>query len=109
MTVPTMAERVEEYLAYRHTLGYQVDAIGQRLRSFARFADDAGHRGPLTLELALRWARLPAQASRRYQAQRLEAVRVLARYLVVREPGTEVPPRNLLGPAHGRRPAFIYS
>lgn len=109
MSDPTMAERVEEYLAYRDALGYQVDQIGQRLRSFARFADDSGHRGPLTLEVALRWARLPAQAARLYQAQRLEAVRVLARYLVVREPGTEVPPRGILGPAHTRRPAFIYS
>ena len=36
-------------------------------------------------------------------------VRTLARYLVPREPGTEIPPRGLLGPAHARRPAFLYS
>jgi integrase len=38
-----------------------------------------------------------------------EVVRTLACYLAAREPGTEVPPRDLLGPAHVRQPAFIYS
>jgi site-specific recombinase XerD len=109
MTTPTMVDRVEEYLAYRHALGYQLHKEGQRLRSFARFADEAGHCGPLTTEIALRWARLPAQAARLYQARRLEVVRSLARYLTPREPGTEIPPRNLLGPAHARRTPFIYS
>jgi integrase len=109
MSSKTMAERVEQYLAYRRALGSQLDREGQRLRSFARFADEAGHRGPLTTEIALRWARLPAQADRVYQARRLEAVRTLARYLAAREPGTEIPPRHLLGPAHVRRQPFIYS
>jgi integrase len=109
MTTKTMADRVAEYLAYRRAMGYQLHKEGQRLRSFARFADEAGHQGPLTTELAVRWARLPAQAARLYQARRLEVVRTLARYLAAREPGTEVPPRHLLGPAHARRPAFIYS
>ena len=79
------------------------------LHSFARYADGSGHCGPLTTELALRWARLPEQAARVYQARRLEVVRTLAQYLAPREPGTEVPPRGLLGPAHARRPAFIYT
>jgi integrase len=109
MTTPTMLERVEEYLAYRHALGYQVRIEGQLLRSFARFADGVGHQGPLTVELALRWSGLPEQAARLYQARRLEVVRALARYLAAREPGTEIPPRGLLGPAHARRPAFIFS
>lgn len=109
MTTPTMVDRVEEYLAYRHALGYQIRIEGQLLRSFARFADNEGHRGPLTTELALRWSRLPEKAARLYQARRLEIVRTLARYLAAREPGTEIPPRGLLGPAHARRPAFIYS
>ena len=59
MSTTTMADRVEEYLAYRRALGYQIRIEGQMLQSFARYADDSGHRGPLTTELALRWARLP--------------------------------------------------
>jgi integrase len=109
MKTPTMAARVDEYLAYRRALGYQIRIEGQMLQSFARYADTSGHRGPLTSDLALRWARLPERGSRMYQARRLEVVRTLARYLAPREPGTEIPLRGLLGPAHARRPAFLYS
>jgi integrase len=109
MSIPTMADRVDEYLAYRRALGYQLRTEGQLLQSFARYADESEHRGPITTEIALRWARLPEQATRLYQARRLELVRMLARYLVPREPGTEVPTRGLLGPVHARRPAFLYS
>jgi len=77
--------------------------------SFARFADHSGHRGPLTTEIALRWARLPERAARLYQARRLEVVRTLAKYLAPRESATEIPPRGLLGPAHARKTPFIYS
>ena len=109
MNNPTMSERVEEYLAYRRALGYQLRIEGQMLGSFARFADQLGHSGPLTTEVALRWARLPERASQLYQARRLEVVRTLAKYLAPREPATEIPPRRLLGPAHARRTPFIYS
>lgn len=109
MSAPTMAERVEEYLAYRRALGYQVRTEGELLRSFAHYADESGHHGPVTTELALRWARVPERAARLYQARRLEIVRTLTRYLAPREPGTEIPARGLLGPAHARRPAFLYS
>ena len=109
MNLPTMADRVDEYLAYRRALGYQIGIEGQLLQSFARYADESGHRGPLTIELALRWARLPEKAVRLYHARRLEIVRALAKYLAPREPGTEVPGRGLLGPAHARKPPFIYS
>jgi len=109
MNTPTMAERVEEYLAYRRALGYQVRIAGEMLRSFARYADESGHRGPVTTEIALRWARLSERAARLYQARRLEVVRTMAAYLEPREAGTEVPARGLLGPAHGRGPAYLYT
>jgi integrase len=109
MNATTMAVRVEEYLSYRRALGYQLRIAGQLLRSFARYADGSGHSGPVTTEIALRWARLPESATRRYQARRLDLVRDLARYLVPREPGTEIPPRGLLGPSRSCRRAFIFS
>lgn len=109
MSAPTMADRVEDYLAYRRALGYRLRSEGLLLRSFAQYADDSGHRGPVSTELALRWARLPEQATRRYQARRLELLRGLAGYLAPREPGNEVPPRGLLGSSRSCRRAFIFS
>lgn len=105
----TMSAKVERYLAFRRGLGYQLRTEGRLLGQFARYADGAGHRGPLTTELALRWARLPAGGDPLYWARRLEVVRGLARHLAAVEPGTEVPPRRLLGPAHRRTPPHIFS
>ena len=56
----SMLTRVEEYLGYRRALGYALRVEGGMLLNFARFADQEGHRGPLTSDLATRWARLPA-------------------------------------------------
>ena len=79
------------------------------LGQFAIFADKSGHRGPITTELALRWARATSSTDRLYWARRLEVVRCLARHLAPMEPGTEIPLRGLLGPAHRRTPPYVYT
>lgn len=105
----TMTAKVRAYLAFRRGLGYQLHTQGQMLLGFAAFADARGHRGPLTTELALRWARATASTERLYWARRLEVVRCLARHLAASEPGTEIPLRGLLGPAHRRTQPHIYT
>jgi hypothetical protein len=51
----SMPERVEAYLSARRALGYELRIEGEQLRRFAHFAEQQGHRGALTLELALDW------------------------------------------------------
>jgi integrase len=100
---------VEDYLAYRRGLGFALQTPAWMLRDFARYADRVGQRGPLTTELAVSWAlasRLsdPAQAARRFAA-----VRQFARYLVLLDPATEVPPLGLLGRVPRRSQPHIYT
>jgi len=95
-----MSNKVAEYLTFRHGLGYQLRTEGRLLRQFARHVDETGHRGPLTTELALRWARLPSGADRLYQARRVEIVRCFARYLAATEPGTVTRVVGTGAPAH---------
>ena len=103
----TMCYWVKQYLAHRRAMGFALDISGDLLMDFARFADRPQHRGPLTTELALRWANLPANASHRYRVQRLSIVRSFARYLAGRDERTEVPDRRLLGNAQLRRQPHI--
>lgn len=105
----TVHDIVEEYLDFRRRLGFELRIEGQELRRFARFARDIGDTGPLTTQLAVRWATLPTEADRLYHARRLDMVRRLARYRVLVDPATEVPPNGLLGPSYRRRPPHIYS
>ena len=106
---PTMLSRARAYLAYRRALGFELQNEGTRILNFSRYADATGHRGPLTTELAIRWASLPPKADRRYWASRLELVRRFARHLLLTEPKTQVPPRHLFGPAYRRNPPHLYS
>jgi integrase len=105
----SMTAKVKQYLAFRRGLGFKLQTEGHLLEHFARYADRSGHRGALTVELALRWARLPRGADPLYMARRLEIVRCFARHLAAVEPATQIPARQLLGPAHRRTTPYIYS
>jgi site-specific recombinase XerD len=104
-----MLSRVRAYLEQRRALGYKLQTEGAMLLNFARAADAAGHRGPLTRALALRWAAQPLRADRLYHARRLEVLRVFAGHQVALEPATEIPPRHFFGPAHRRQTPHLYS
>jgi hypothetical protein len=104
-----MMDRAKEYLVYRRALGFALDISGTLLLKFARFADRSNHRGPLTADLALRWASLPKTASPRYRPERLSIVRVFAQYLAAEDGRSQVPDRHLLGRNHDRLQPHIYS
>jgi integrase len=105
----TMVQRAEAYLAARRKLGFQLRIEGGEILRFARYADGSGHRGPITTEIALRWAQSAEKATPLYRARRLEVVRCFAKHQASIEPDTEIPPARLLGPAHRRTQPHIYS
>lgn len=104
-----MRNRVQAYLARRRALGYRLRIEGQLLLNFARFADRGGHSGAPTTQLMLRWATLPINADPLYKARRLEIVRTFAKPQIAIEPLTELPPRHVLGAAHRRKPAHLFT
>ena len=95
---PTMVDLAQEYLALRRQLGYALATSGQELLAFARYADSVGHRGPVTIDLAVRWAKLPRKAKPSWWARRLQIVRGFAQHRSLFEPSTEIPPADFLGP-----------
>ena len=106
---PSMLSLVEEYLVLRRRLGFSMRSGGWRLSNFARYADGTGHRGPITSELAVRWARQPARSPRSYWAKRLSTLRPFARYRLLFDPGTEIPPVRCFGSTNHRPTPYIYS
>jgi integrase len=109
MTHSNVTGWVEEYLAFRRDLGFQLETPGWSLRSFARYAEQVGHCGPITVDLATQWAltthsRDPAQAARR-----LKIIRPFARHRALIDSGTEIPPSDLLGRIPRRKQPHIYS
>jgi integrase len=104
-----MVELAQQYLELRRQLGYSLRGPDRQLLQFARYADCSGHRGPITIELAVRWARLPQMASAQWWARRLQIVRAFAQHRSLFDPCTQIPPAGLLGSFGTRRIPHIYS
>jgi len=104
----TMTSLAKDYLAMRRKLGFALVVEGQQLLRFARYADRAGHRGPLTTDLAVRWAERGHGVVA--AARRLDVVRRFAKHRLVFDPATQAVPDGLLGPSYRRRPTpHIYN
>lgn len=100
---------VDDFLALRCTLGFDVGRHRWLLRDFARFTDRIGYHGPLTADLALRWAMSPCPGEPGRAERRLSVLRQFARHLSSLDPATEIPPVGLLRRATRRRQPHIYS
>ena len=84
----TMVSLVEDYLAVRRQLGFALEIAGEQLLAFARFADKSGHRGPVTFDLAVRWAQASPCPTTLTSARRFEVLRPFLTYRSQRHSGT---------------------
>ncbi len=106
----SLQQRVADYLAERHRLGFVLRSRGTLLAGFARYVVDRKHRGPLTADLMIEWARQDKwqRGKPSTWAARLAFVRHFARYLKQFEPETEVPEELAFGPEPGRVAPHIF-
>lgn len=106
----TLAARVEQYLAERRRLGFQLRTMGYALHSLVEHVRRAHHRGALTIEVMATWARQAQQGPRTHVtwARRLRRLRPFTRWLQQFEPATEVPDESIFGPIPGRLAPHIY-
>lgn len=102
-----LREAVEEYLALRRACGFELRIEHSLLRGFVQWAEQEGA-DFITVDLALRWARLPADAQAAQWANRLGMVRRFAQYRRASDPRTEVPSQELLPYRYRRRSPYIY-
>lgn len=109
MTTTSWHDLVEEYLGFRRGLGFALETPAWALRDFGRYADRVGHKGPLTTDLAVQWARASRSTDPAQAARRLSTVRQFARHRAVLDPTTEIPPPGLLGRPGRRKQPHIYS
>jgi integrase len=86
---------VEDYLRMRRALGYKLESPGRQLGQFVAYLEQTGAK-TVTIENAVAWATLPAQADPCYWSERLSVVRQFARHLQTIDPACEVPPARLL-------------
>ncbi len=107
----SLQSQVEKFLAERLRLGFSDRNAGYALRSFARYVQATGHRGPLTVEVMAVWARRDSHGSGdpHTWARRLKTLRTFLRWLQQFEPRTEVPDDAIFGRLPARQAPHIYS
>lgn len=103
-----LTARIQQYLAERRRLGFELKSSGLALASFARYVALVRHRGPLTAEVMADWARQVRSGDRGAAARRLMTLRPFARWLQQFEPRTAVPDEPVFGPEPGRVAPHIY-
>ncbi len=108
VSMGSLRQAMEEYLAMRRRLGFKLHEAGLRLKDFVSFMEERRARR-ITSALALTWAQRPHDVQSVIWAQRLGVVRDFARYLSAFEPRTEVPPPELLPHRYRRRAPYLYT
>jgi integrase/recombinase XerD len=104
----TLTERLEDYLAVRRSLGFDLSFSARVLRRFTAFADREGI-DHITVDLFLRWKAVFGKADNNTWSTRLGMVRVFARWLQAHDRRTEVPPAGLIAGKPRRARPYIYS
>jgi integrase len=104
----SLRDALPEYLAIRRALGTQLREAGIALSHFLDFMEAEGAE-VITLQIALRWAMLPADVQRATWARRLGQVRGFAAWRSSFDPRTEVPPDRMLSARRQRNPPHIYT
>lgn len=106
----SLQQRINDYLAERRCLGFELRSWDTFLTGFARYVADQKHRGPLTADLMIEWARQDKwqRGTPPTWSVRLAKIRLFARYLKQFEPETEVPEELSFGPERGRLAPHIF-
>jgi integrase len=103
-----LRDALEEYLAVRRHLGFELRRPARLLRNFVAFLE-ANEAAYITHALAVRWAEQPGDAQPATWAGRLGMVRRFARWRRTTDPRTEIPPDGLLPERYHRHPPYLYS
>ena len=106
----SLAARVEQYLAERRRLGFELESMGYALHSLVEHVRTSRHRGALTMELMAAWARQARQGpgDNATWARRLRMLRPFTRWLQHFEPATAVPEEQIFGAIPARMAPHIY-
>lgn len=103
-----LGQALADYLRVRRALGFKLDRAEHLLTQYVAYLGDHNVEIP-TIEDALAWATLPADANSRWWAHRLSMVRPFAAYLHARDPRVQLVPPALLRSGPCQTIPYLYA
>jgi integrase len=106
----SLQQPIDDYLAERRRLGFELRSWDTFLAGFARYVADHKHRGALTADLMIDWAKQDKwqRGTPSTWAVRLAKICHFARYIKQFEPATEIPEALTFGPERERLAPHIF-
>ena len=104
----TLSQRLDEYLALRRSMGFDLSFDERVLRKFANFGDENGF-DRISTPLFLDWKANYGGADDNTWSRRLGMVRRFAFWLAEHDDQTEVPSSQLVIGRYRRRVPYIYA
>jgi integrase len=103
-----LRQAIDQYLALRRSLGFELREPEFVLRRFVAFAEREGA-AYISTDLVLRWTKQPSKAQPATWASWVAIVQRFARWWSATDPRTEVPPEGRFAHRYRRQPPYIYS
>jgi len=104
----SLSTHLDNYIAVRRSLGYDLAFSERVLRRFAEFSDAQGA-DVVTVNLFLQWKEHYGSANNHTWYNRLSMVRGFATWLQSFDPNNEVPPADLVSGKYCRTRPYIYT
>lgn len=104
-----ITHQIEEYIAYKRSLGYVIKTEAQELRRFAKFTRVIDYEGPITMEISMKWVSSGSNLTRMHMAKCIETLHTFATYISALDEEAQVPCNGVFGKTHGRTSPYIYT
>ncbi|MGJ8590208.1 MAG: tyrosine-type recombinase/integrase [Yoonia sp.] len=104
----SLSQRLDEYLALRRAMGFDLSFDERVLRKFATYGEESG-RHSISTALFLDWKENYGSAANNTWACRLGMVRRFAFWLAEHDDQTEIPSSQLVTSRYRRRVPYIYA
>ena len=104
-----VGDQVEAYIAYKDGLGVPMVSEASAIRQFARYADSVGHDGPITVEVAVGWARSGTNHAEGYEIKRYEMARRVHEHACALAGVPSSLPPGLIGKSRNRITPYIFT
>ena len=109
MNNTVLKTRIEEYLAYRRSLGYRMTNHEETLQRFVRFVSSRRYRGVFKRDWVEAFADVPKNTNPAYRRSQHTIVRDFAQYWAARDARVEVPAPREPRIAYRRKEPCIYT
>lgn len=103
-----ISRQLEEYLEYKHSLGYRLTHEEYVLRSFVKYTLEIGHTGSLNSDIVLDWISSGSDNDKT-MGRKLEVIRPFSKYISTFDSEVKNIPGKIFRNVHDRPEPYIYT